>query len=195
MVKFYLLFGNFVQEFEVSRVGKKSITIPDKVNLTVDGKTIKAKGPKGELAFTVPDGIEFNIENKTLTFSRISDDKKIRALHGLSRALTNNIIEGVLNGFTKTLQIEGVGYKAEMKGNNLMLSLGFSHPLLVIPPAGVKISSPNPNTILLDGIDKQLVGEVAAKIRKLRPPEPYKGKGIRYSNEYIRRKAGKTTSK
>lgn len=179
----------------MSRVGKKPITIPDKVNVTVDGNTIKAKGPKGELAFSVPEGIEFKIENKTLTFSRTNDEKKVRALHGLSRALTNNIIEGVLNGFTKTLQIEGVGYKAEMKGNNLMLSLGFSHPLLVIPPAGVKISSPNPNTILLDGIDKQLVGEVAAKIRKLRPPEPYKGKGIRYSDEYVRRKAGKTTSK
>lgn len=179
----------------MSRVGKKPITVPDKVNVTINGQVIKAKGPKGELQFSVPEGIEFKFENKTLTFSRNSDDKKIRALHGLARALTNNLIEGVLNGFSKTLLIEGVGYKAEMKGNNLMLSLGYSHPLLVIPPEGVKISSPNPNTILIDGIDKQLIGEVAAKIRKLRPPEPYKGKGIRYSDEYIRRKAGKTTSK
>lgn len=179
----------------MSRVGKKPIPVPDKVNLTITGNTIKAKGPKGELEFNIPEGIEFNLENKTLSFSRTGDDKKIRALHGLSRALTYNIIEGVLNGFSKTLLIEGVGYKAEMKGSNLMLSLGYSHPLLVIPPDGVKISSPNPNTIQIEGIDKQLIGEVAAKIRRLRPPEPYKGKGIRYSREFIRRKAGKTTSK
>ena len=136
----------------MSRVGKKPLTIPEKVNLTISGKSIKAKGPKGELEINIPDGIDFNIENNTLTFSRSNDEKKIRSLHGLTRALTNNVIEGVFNGFTKTLIIEGVGYKAEMKGENLMLSLGFSHPVLIIPPTGVSLSLTGNNTINISAI-------------------------------------------
>ncbi|TAL69475.1 MAG: 50S ribosomal protein L6 [Bacteroidetes bacterium] len=179
----------------MSRIGKKPINIPPKVQVSFDDRTIKAKGPKGELALKLPEPIDVNIENNVITIVRPNDEKKVRALHGLSRALTANVIEGVVNGYTKTLQINGVGYKAEMKGKRLMLSLGFSHPVLVIPPDGIDINSPNPNTIIVNGIDKQLVGQTAAVIRKLRPPEPYKGKGIRYENEYVRHKAGKTTAK
>ena len=169
--------------------------MPDKVQVSITDRLLKAKGPKGELQLNLPENIDYKYEGNVITFSRTSDVKHVRALHGLTRALTFNTIEGVSNGFTKTLQIEGVGYKVEMKGANLMLSLGFSHPVLFVAPRQVEISSPNPNTIVLKGIDKQVVGEVAAKIRALRPPEPYKGKGIRYEGEFIRRKAGKTTSK
>lgn len=179
----------------MSRVGKKPVNIPDKVKVTIEDKLLTAKGPKGELTFRIPSEIDYVFENNVITFSRNSDIKHIRALHGLARALTFNVVEGVTNGFTKVLQVEGVGYKVEMKESNLMLSLGFSHPVAIVPPLGITIANPAPNTIHITGIDKQLVGEVAAKIRSLRPPEPYKGKGIRYQGEYIRRKAGKTTSK
>jgi large subunit ribosomal protein L6 len=179
----------------VSRVGKKIINVPDKVTLTINGNLIKAKGTRGELEFNVPEPITFALEGKTLTFARPNDIKHVRALHGLSRALTNNMIDGVDKGFTKNLQIEGVGFKAEMKGKNLLLSLGFSHPIVVIPPVGIEITAPTANSIAVSGIDKQLVGEVAAKIRALKKPEPYKGKGVRYAGEYVRRKAGKTTGK
>ena len=179
----------------MSRIGKKPITVPEKVNITIEGNLLKAKGPKGELHLNLPQEIDFKFENKVLTFSRTSDVKQIRALHGLTRALAFNVIEGVTNGFSKTLQIEGVGYKSELKGKHLMLSLGFSHPVLIIPPDGVTFAIPSVNNIVVSGIDKQLIGEIAARIRKLRPPEPYKGKGVRYQGEYIRRKAGKTTSK
>ncbi len=179
----------------MSRIGKKPVVIPDKVNVTIEDKLLKAKGPKGELMLTLPAEIDFTLENNILTFSRPNDIKKVRSLHGLTRSLAFNVIEGVSNGFSKTLQIEGVGYKVEMKENNLMLSLGFSHPVAVIPPHGIQITTPTVTSITITGIDKQIVGEVAAKIRALRPPEPYKGKGIRYVGEYVRRKAGKTTSK
>lgn len=179
----------------MSRVGKKPVNIPDKVKVTIDNGLLTAKGPKGEMSLHLPSEINYTFENNVITFSRNSDDKKIRALHGLARALTFNVIEGVNNGFTKTLQVEGVGFKVEMKEQNLMLSLGFSHPVAVIPPKGITIANPAPNQVAISGIDKQLVGEVAAKIRALKPPEPYKGKGIRYVGEFIRRKAGKTTSK
>ena len=179
----------------MSRIGKKPINIPDKVQVNVSGKNIKAKGPLGELSVEIPKSIDFNIDNKVLTFTRSSDDKKIRALHGLSRALTNNIIEGVLNGFSKTLKIEGVGYKVELKGEGLLLSLGYSHQIYFLPPVGIKFEVQGTNTIVIKGVDKQQVGSVAAKIRGLRPPEPYKGKGIRYDGEYIIRKEGKKTSK
>lgn len=179
----------------MSRVGKKPVTIPPKVNVTFEGRTLKAKGPKGELSFEIPEQINHNIENNVLTFSRESNEKHIRALHGLSRALAFNVIEGVTNGFEKTLQVEGVGYKVEMKGKNLMLSLGFSHPVVVVPPAGIELTTPSVNSIKITGVDKQLVGEIAAKIRAVRPPEPYKGKGVRYQGEYIRRKVGKAASK
>ena len=179
----------------MSRVGKKPITVPDKVQVTLNEQILKAKGPNGEMQVQIPEQIVCHIENNTITFSRPNDLKDTRALHGLARALTANAIEGITNGISKTLQLEGVGYKVEMRGTSLMLSLGFSHPILFMPPAGVNISSPNPNTVVVSGIDKQLVGEIAARIRRLRPPEPYKGKGIRYQGEYVRRKAGKTTAK
>lgn len=179
----------------MSRIGKKPINIPPKVQVSVDDRVLRAKGPKGELFMKLPDQIDLNIENDILTFSRPNDEKKVRSLHGLTRALAANVIEGVVNGYSKTLQIIGVGYKAEMKGKRLVLALGYSHQILVVPPDGIDISSPTANTIIVNGIDKQLVGQTAAVIRDLRPPEPYKGKGIRYENEYVRHKAGKTTAK
>ncbi|MGE5480799.1 MAG: 50S ribosomal protein L6 [Chloroflexota bacterium] len=179
----------------MSRIGKSPISIPDKVQLKIEGKKISAKGPLGELSHEVPDGVEFTIENNVLTFSRNSDVKHVRALHGLTRALVFNMITGVNTGFERTLNIVGVGYKAEMKANGLFLTMGFSHPILIIPPKGVKFEAPNPTTIKISGIDKQLIGQISAKVRAIRPPEPYKGKGIAYAGEYIRRKAGKTASK
>ncbi len=179
----------------MSRIGLKPLQIPDKVQVTIKDRNIQVKGPKGELEFEMPELIDLKMEENVISFSRANDDKKVRALHGLTRALTANMVQGVSNGFTRTLKIEGVGYKAEMRGLYLMLSLGYSHPILVVPPKGIEIQTPQPTTIIVSGIDKQLVGEVSARVRKLRPPEPYKGKGIRYEGEYVRRKAGKTTSK
>ena len=178
----------------MSRIGNKPIEIPDKVQVKIEGNKLTAKGPKGELSVNLFDGIEYKIENNVLTFSRVNDAKKTRSLHGLMRALANNVIEGVSKGFSKTLKVEGVGYKVEQKGKNLMLSLGFSHPVYVVATEGIELTAPNPTTIVVSGMDKQLVGQYAANIRKLRKPEPYKGKGIRYEGEYIRRKAGKTTA-
>lgn len=179
----------------MSRVGKKPIVVPDKVQVEIKEKVLTAKGPKGVLMLDIPGEINYTFENNTLSFSRESDEKHIRALHGLTRALANNVVEGVVNGFTKTLQIEGVGYKAELRDKKLFMTLGYSHPILIIPPDGIEFVVPNANTINILGINKHLIGLVAAKIRKLRPPEPYKGKGVRYEGEYIRRKAGKTATK
>lgn len=179
----------------MSRVGKKPIVVPKNVQISIQDKLIKAKGPKGEQEFSIPEPIECTFENNILTYSRPNDEKKVRALHGLTRAITANMVEGVSNGFTRVLQIQGVGYKAEMKGNRLLLSLGYSHPILVLPPDGITFALTNPNTINVTGVDKQQVGEIASVIRRMRPPEPYKGKGIRFENEYVRRKTGKTTAK
>lgn len=179
----------------MSRIGNKPITVPEKVKIDFDGSTIKAKGPLGELSLNLPKEIQYKYENNTITFSRPNDLKHIRALHGLARALTANIIEGVSNGFSKTLKIEGVGYKVELRGKKLLFSLGYSHPILFIVPDEIDVSIPSVNTINLKSIDKQLLGEVASRIRKLRKPEPYKGKGVRYEGEYIRRKEGKKTTK
>lgn len=179
----------------MSRIGKKPITVPDKVNVSCKDGLVIAKGPLGQLEYKVPEPITVNMENNTITFSRGSDERHIRALHGLSRALTANIIEGVSKGFERNLIIEGVGYKAELRNDRLLMSLGFSHPVLIIPPMGITFEVPTATTIKIKGIDKQLVGLIAAKIRQIRPPEPYKGKGVRYQGEFIRRKAGKTASK
>ncbi|ROL61659.1 50S ribosomal protein L6 [Bacteroidetes/Chlorobi group bacterium ChocPot_Mid] len=176
----------------MSRVGLKPINIPDKVQVNLKGSDLLIKGPKGEIGVHIPEGITVNNENKVITFARSDDSKAIRSLHGLTRALTANAVAGVTEGIKKVLKVEGVGYKVEMKGKNLLLSLGFSHPVCVVPPNGVSLAAPNATTIEVSGIDKQLVGETAANIRKIRKPEPYKGKGIRYENEYVRRKAGKT---
>lgn len=179
----------------MSRIGKKIINVPNNVTLSFNNNKMTAKGPKGELYVEIPTGVDFSFENNVLSFSRESEDKKVRALHGLARALCFNAIEGVNNGFIKNMKIEGVGFRAEMKNERLLLTLGFSHQILAIPPTGIEFETPTPTTIIVKGIDKQLLGQVSHKIRSLRPPEPYKGKGIRYEGEYIRRKAGKTSGK
>lgn len=179
----------------MSRIGKKPITVPEKVKVSFDEGVVVASGPLGELQYKLPESISVNMENNVITFACESNDRKIRALHGLSRSLTANIIEGVSKGFEKDLIIEGVGFRAEIRNERLLISLGFSHPILIIPPKGISFETPTATTIKIKGIDKQLVGLMAAKIRKIRPPEPYKGKGVRYQGEYIRRKAGKTSAK
>jgi large subunit ribosomal protein L6 len=179
----------------VSRVGKKIITIPAGVQVSLSNGEVHAKGPKGELQVTISSEISCQLENNVLSFSRNSDEKSVRALHGMTRALVANAIEGVTNGFQKQLQIEGVGYRAEMRKTNLLLTIGYSHPVLFIPPPGIVFEVPAPTQILVKGIDRHLVGEVASRVRGFRKPEPYKGKGIRYAGEYIRRKAGKSAGK
>lgn len=178
----------------MSRIGKKPISVPKNVQVSYDKNVLKAKGPKGELTLDIPELIELKMEDKEITFARPNENKKTRAIHGLTRSLAANLIEGVEKGFEKILEIQGVGFKAEMKGKYLFLSLGFSHPIVVIPPEGCELECINPTTIKVFGIEKQVVGQLAAVIRKLRPPEPYKGKGIRYRGEYVRRKAGKTAA-
>ena len=179
----------------MSRVGKKPITVPNNVQLSFNDGILTVKGPKGTQIVPIADGITFNNDNGTLSFQRANGDKHVRALHGLSRALAFNAIEGVSNGFQRSLAIEGVGFKAEMRGKKLLLTLGYSHPILVIPPDGIEFATPTPTSVQVKGISKHDVGEVAAKIRSSRPPEPYKGKGVRYEGEYIRRKAGKSAGK
>jgi len=180
----------------VSRIGKLPIVIPEKVEINIgEDNTVAVKGPKGELTRRLSDRVNVRIEDNQLIIERQSDLKADRALHGLTRALLANMVEGVMNGFSKKLQIIGIGYKAEMKGKRLTLHLGYSHPIVVSCPDNITLSAPTPNEVIVSGIDKELVGLVAAKIRSFRKPEPYKGKGIRYENEYVRRKAGKTAGK
>ncbi len=181
----------------MSRIGKNPIEIPLGVEVNINEGTFAVKGPKGKLSVNIPEVIEHKIENNILSFSRVNEEKKSKSLHGLIRSLVFNAIEGVSKGFTKTLKFEGVGYKVELSGDRLLFRLGFSHPVLILPPDGISFEVPKTpiNTIYIKGADKQLIGEIAARIRKLRPPEPYKGKGIRYEGEFIRRKAGKATAK
>ncbi|MCX8057092.1 MAG: 50S ribosomal protein L6 [Ignavibacteria bacterium] len=179
----------------MSRIGRKPVEIKKGVSVEIQNGTIKVKGPKGELTQTYDTRINITVENGQVILTRNSDDKRVRALHGLYRALIQNMIIGVSEGYTKKLEIVGVGYRAEWKGRGLQLALGYSHPIFFIPPQDVKIEVPAPTNIVVSGIDKQLVGQVAAKIRSFRPPEPYKGKGIRYEGEQIIRKAGKTAGK
>jgi large subunit ribosomal protein L6 len=179
----------------VSRIGKKIIEIPKDITVTLDGDIVKVKGPKGELQRAVHGNIKVEIKDAQIEVKRPDDLKQNRALHGLTRALIQNMILGVKEEYKKTLDIVGVGYKVELKGANLLLNMGYSHPIFFIPPTGIKIEAPTPTQIVVSGIDKQLVGQVAAKIRSIRKPEPYKGKGIKYSNEQILRKAGKTAGK
>lgn len=179
----------------MSRIGKRPISVPAGVNVTIDGNKVSVKGPKGELSRTLPADISISQEDGTITVSRPSDEQQHRALHGLSRTLVANMVEGVTKGFQKTLEISGVGFKAEPKPYGVLLSLGFSHQIEYRAPEGVKISTPNPTTVVIDGASKELVGQVAAEIRSKRKPEPYKGKGVKYQGEVIRRKAGKAGGK
>lgn len=175
----------------MSRVGKKPIPIPSGVEVKVSGPRVSVKGSKGTLERTFSDRVSITQENGELVVSRHDDERQSRALHGLSRALLNNMVVGVSEGFRSELTIVGVGYRAIQRGQDLELQLGFSHPVSFAAPPGVTFEVPEPTKIIITGFDKEVVGQVAADIRKLRPPEPYKGKGIRYSNEQVRRKAGK----
>jgi large subunit ribosomal protein L6 len=176
----------------VSRIGKLPIEIPKGVEVKIENGVVTVKGPKGQLEQKVNPGIVLEMDSGIINVKRPSDERNWRSLHGLTRTLVNNMVVGVTQGFTKHLQIEGVGYRAEKKGKGVQLALGFSHPIYFIPPKNVDINVPAPNRIEVSGIDKVLVGQIAAKVRSFRPPEPYKGKGVRYENEYVRRKAGKT---
>ncbi len=175
----------------MSRIGKAPITVPAGVQVTLDGQTVTVKGPKGQLAWTVADEVLIKQEDGALTLALREDTQRARAMWGLSRSLVNNMVEGVTTGFERTLELVGVGYRAAMKGNNLSLQLGFSHDVDIVPPQGVSFVVPKQTEIKISGIDKQAVGEMAATIRKIRPPEPYKGKGVRYAGEKVRRKEGK----
>lgn len=179
----------------MSRVGKKPIPIPDKVEVDVRGKTVTVKGPLGTLTRDIHPDISAAKEDNQIVVTRPSDQKKHRALHGLTRALLNNMVVGTSKGFKRELQIIGVGYRAEMKGKSVQFNLGYSHPVVLRPPEGISITvEPKENRIAVEGIDKELVGLIASKIRSFRKPEPYKGKGIRYVGEHVRTKAGKAAT-
>lgn len=179
----------------MSRIGKKPVTLNDKVKINQSEKMVEVSGPKGSLKVGLVDGVKIELSNGEMNITRNDDSKKNRALHGLYRSLIQNMVTGVTDGFSKKLELVGIGYRAEMKGNALVMMLGYSHPTVFVPPQSITIDVPNPNTVIVTGIDKQLVGLVASKIRSFRKPEPYKGKGIKYENEYVRRKAGKTAAK
>jgi large subunit ribosomal protein L6 len=176
----------------MSRIGRVPVEIPAGVTVTADGQFISVKGPKGELSLTVANPIEVNIEDNQVVVTRPDDERASRSLHGLTRTLIANQIIGVTQGYTKGLEIVGTGYRVAQKGNSVEFALGFSHPVLIDPPAGISLTVEGNNKLTVSGIDKQAVGEVAANIRKIRKPEPYKGKGVRYAGENVRRKAGKS---
>lgn len=179
----------------MSRIGKAPITVPTGVDVSVSGRTITVKGPKGTLSREIPGEITVRQEESTLFVERPNDERDNRAKHGLVRTLVNNMVVGVTDGFVKELEIVGVGYRAEAQGQNLRLALGFSHPVMVNAPEGISFEVPQQTRVIVKGIDKELVGQVAANIRAIRKPEPYKGKGVRYLDERIIRKAGKTGKK
>jgi large subunit ribosomal protein L6 len=179
----------------VSRIGKKPVKIPKGVTVAQNGNYLKIKGPKGELENNFHPNISVNIKDDIINVVRPNDEKQNKALHGLTRALIQNMVNGVTNAYEKSLDIVGVGYRAELKGKDLLLNVGFSHPIYFIPPAGISIQTPSQTQIVISGVDKQLVGMVASKIRSIKKPEPYNGKGIKYTDEQIRRKAGKTAGK
>jgi len=175
----------------MSRVGKMPVAVPTSVDFKMDGNTVSVKGPKGELSREFHERVSITFDDGTATVTRADDARESRALHGLSRALLANMVTGVSEGFRRELEIVGVGYRAVLKGDDIELQLGFSHPVSVTAPDGITFEVPEPTKIAVVGIDKELVGQVAANIRKIRPPEPYKGKGVRYAGEHVRRKAGK----
>lgn len=175
----------------MSRIGKLPIVVPAGVDVNVDNSTVTVKGPKGTLTGTFNSNMTIVLADGTVTVTRPNDQKENRALHGLTRTLIANMIEGVSKGFTKELEIVGIGYRAAMQGKDLVLNVGFSHQVVMAPPAGITVEVPAPNKIVISGFDKQLVGQFASEVRGTRPPEPYKGKGIRYVDEVVRRKEGK----
>ena len=175
----------------MSRIGKKPVPVPNGVTVNVSGQTVTAKGPKGELKFVVNDLCKVALENGAVTVTPNDKSKAARSMWGMSRTMIANLMTGVTQAYSKKLELVGVGYRAAMKGSSLSLALGYSHDIDFPPPAGIKIETPKPTEIILTGIDKQLLGETAAKIRAMRPPEPYQGKGVRYEGEYIFRKEGK----
>ncbi len=178
----------------MSRIGKRPVPTLKGVKVERKDGVLKVTGPKGELSALIPESIGVEVKENQIVVSRSSEEKSQRALHGTWRALINNMMKGVSEGYQRKLEIVGVGYKAEMKGKRLQLLLGYSHPIIFEPPPTIKVEVPQPTNILISGIDKQLVGQVAAKLRSFRPPEPYKGKGVKYEGEYIRRKAGKAAA-
>jgi large subunit ribosomal protein L6 len=175
----------------MSRIGKKPIPVPTGVTVTIEPEVVRVAGPRGDLFERKARSIEVREEDGTLLVTRPTDRAEHRALHGLTRSLVANMVEGVTKGFTKTLEIQGVGYRATLRGTDLELNVGYSHPVLMKPPQGITFEVPAANQVVVKGIDKQKVGQVAAEVRAVRPPEPYKGKGIRYEGEYVRRKVGK----
>ena len=179
----------------MSRIGKAPISVPDKVSVSLDGLAVTVKGPKGELHRTLPDGVTISQDGTTLTVAPADGSRRARERHGLSRTLVANMVEGVSNGFTRKLEIVGVGYRAQVQGRKLVVSAGYSHPVEMVPPEGVSFAVENNTTVLVSGADKERVGNEAAKVRAIRHPEPYKGKGIKYEGERILRKAGKTGKK
>ena len=174
-----------------SRVGKKPIPIPSGVTVTREGRAVRVKGPKGEMAFTMGHGVEVAVDTKDIVVTQVGGGKQALAMHGTTRAVLANMVAGVTSGFSKSLEITGTGYRAQMAGKKLTLQLGYSHPIEYEAPAGITITVESPTKLSISGFNKELVGQVAANIRGYRPPEPYKGKGIKYAGEYIRRKAGK----
>jgi large subunit ribosomal protein L6 len=179
----------------MSRIGRKPIPLPKGVEIKIDGSEVTVKGAKGTLKFASLPGISVEAGGGEITVARASDEKPVRAAHGMTRAILANMVTGVSQGFERTLEIIGVGYRAQMQGKNLVMALGFSHQVEVTPPEGIEFAVDGPTKVVVRGIDKQLVGQTAANVRAYRPPEPYKGKGIRYANEYVIRKAGKTGGK
>ncbi|MBE9137236.1 50S ribosomal protein L6 [Nodosilinea sp. LEGE 07088] len=179
----------------MSRIGKRPIPVPAKVSITIDGQDVQVKGPKGELSRTLPSGVVIVQDGDTVLINRKDESRLARERHGLCRTLVANMVEGVSNGYQKRLEIQGIGYRAQVQGRNLNLSLGYSHPVVFEPPSGIEFAVENNTNVIISGIDKELVGNVAASIRASRPPEPYKGKGVRYAGEQVRRKAGKSGKK
>ncbi len=179
----------------MSRIGRRPISLPQSVQASIEGQTIRIKGPRGELERRLHPAVQVTLENGDIVVRRPSDENEHKALHGLTRTLVANMVEGVEKGFQKQLEIVGVGYRAEVRPYGLQLALGYSHPVEYRAPKGIKLTAPQPTAIVVEGADKELVGQVAAELRSLRPPEPYKGKGIKYAGEAIRRKAGKAGGK
>jgi large subunit ribosomal protein L6 len=179
----------------MSRIGKRSISIPQKVTVTIDGQKVAVKGPKGELFRVLPAEVTVEQDGEMLLVKRRDESRAARQRHGLSRTLVSNMVEGVSQGFQRRLEIQGVGYRAQVQGRNLILNVGYSNPVQIEPPDGIQVAVEGNTNVIVSGIDKEIVGNTAAKIRAVRPPEPYKGKGIRYTGEMVRRKAGKAGKK